>query len=184
MDRFAFDDDYVRRLREHDAQTEQHFYDVFQPWLFSHLRKRVRSRADVEDLRQDTLKRVLQKLYDGDLRAGGALFGFVSRVSDIVLLEYYRQNPRVEPMGDRPDPVDEYDVIVDLITRERQLRVQRVLAELPPGDAKLLRDVFILAVPREEIARKRGVTPEYLRVLLHRALRRFAERFPPDDETN
>jgi RNA polymerase sigma-70 factor (ECF subfamily) len=182
MDRFAFDDDYVRRLREHDARTEQHFYDVFYPRLFSHLRKRVASMSDVEDLRQETFRRVLQKIYDGELREEAALFGFVFRVSDIVVLEHYRK--RVEPIEEHDEPAYDDDPIDDLITRETKLRVQHVLDEMQPRDAEVLRAIFIRDVPREVVARELGVTDANLRVVLHRALIRFAEKFQPDDETN
>ncbi|HMJ87627.1 MAG TPA: sigma-70 family RNA polymerase sigma factor [Vicinamibacterales bacterium] len=183
MDRFAFDDDYVRRLREHDARTEQHFVDFFQPRLFNHLRKRIGSLSDVNDLRQDTLTRVLQKIYDGKVRQGGALFGFVFRVCDIRVLEHYRDK-KLEALEDHAEPMYDDDPIDDLITRETQQQVQQVLDELEPRDAKLLRAFFILGVSRDEYCREHRITKDYFRVLLHRALKRFAEKFPPDDETN
>jgi len=182
MDRFAFDDEYVQRLREHDAQKEQHFYDFFNSRLFIYLRKRVRTLSDVEDLRQDTLTRVLQKIYDGKLRNGGALFGFVFRVCDISVLEHYRRH-RVEPMGDEADQGYDDDPIVGLIVRETQVQVRQVLDELEPRDAEILEDLFIRGIPRDDFCREHGVTKDNLRVRLHRALKRFAEKFPPDDET-
>lgn len=182
MDRFAFNDDYVRRLRERDTRTEKDFYDVFYPRLFNHLRKRVGSMSDVEDMRQETFRRVFQKIYDGQLREGAALFGFVFRVSDIVVLEHYRK--RVEPVDESDEPSYDDDPIDDLITRESQLAVRRVLDDLPPRDAEILRAIFIHEIPRDEVARKFGITEANLRVVLHRALLRFAEKYPPGDVTD
>lgn len=183
MDRFAFDDDYVRRLREHDARTEQHFADFFQPRLFNHLRKRVGSVSDVQDLCQDTLTRALQKIYEGKLRNGGALFGFVFRVCDIGLLEYYRKK-KFEPLEGQPEPMYDDDPAIDLITRELQERVRGVLDTMKPRDAEVLRDLFFLGVSREEFCLEHGITKDYLRLLLHRALKRFAEKYLSDDETD
>ncbi len=183
MDRFAFDDDYVRRLRGHDAQTEQHFYAFFQSRLFAHLRKLVRSFSDAEDLRQITLTRVLQKIYDGKLRQGGALFGFVFRVCDIAVLEHYRSR-KTESLDDQPEPTYDDDPMAGLITRERQVEVRRVLDELEPRDAEILEALFIRGIPREDFCQEHGITKDNLRVRLHRALKRFAEIFSADDETN
>jgi len=182
MDRFTFDDDYVRRLREHDARTEEHFFYYFRARLFDRLRSRVRSYADLEDVAQTTLTRVLQLVYDGKVRQAGALFGLVLSVCGHVLQEHYRKINRLEPIDDdppdpAPDPVD------DLITRENQRRVRVVLDELNPKDAKILRAVFIDERPRDEVCREFEITSANLRVLLHRALKHFRERFPPDDET-
>jgi RNA polymerase sigma-70 factor, ECF subfamily len=183
MDRFPFDDQYVQRLREHDAPTDQHFVAFFQPRLFNHLRKRVGSISDVQDLCQDTLTRALQKIYEGKLRHGAALFVFVFRVCDIAILEHYRSK-KVEPLADQAEPMYDDDPIVDLMSREAQQQVQQVLDEIEPRDAEVLREIFILGVPRDDFCRKHGVSKDYLRVLLHRALKRFAEKYPPDDETN
>jgi RNA polymerase sigma-70 factor (ECF subfamily) len=184
MDRFTFDDDYVRRLREHDARTEEHFANYFCPRLFNHLRPHVRSADAVNEIRQETLTRVLQAIYASKIHKGGALYGFVFAVSDNVLLEHYRKIARTDQLDDAHHERS-YDAhyIDELITREKQLRVRRLLDELKPKDAKVLRALFIDDEPRKEVCRKFGVTSANLRVLLHRALLRFREKFPPDDET-
>jgi RNA polymerase sigma-70 factor (ECF subfamily) len=183
-DPFAFDDDYVRRLRQHDARTEEHFYTYFQPRLFNRLRRHLRSIADVEEKRQETYKRVFKKLYDGDLRDGRTLAAFVLSVADNIVLEHYRVASRTEPLGDHhPEPVYEADAELNVISVENQRRVKEVLDELEPRDADILRAIFLDEVPREEVCRKFNVTPNYLRVLLHRALERFRAKYSQGDET-
>jgi RNA polymerase sigma factor (sigma-70 family) len=183
MDRFTFDDDYVRRLREHDARTEEHFNGYFEPRLFNRLRKHVRSIDDANDLRQDTFTRVLTMVYQDKVREAGALFGLVMSVCDRVLFEHYRDRGRTDQLGDDDDLTYEVDYLIDLITRETQLRVRRVLKELSRKDQKILRAIFIHEMSREEVCRKFRITSANLRVLLHRALKRFREKYPPDDET-
>src|SRR5258706_213630 len=118
MDRFTFDDDYVRRLREHDARTEEHFYGYFGKRLFDHLRPRVRSADAVDEIRQETFIRVLQAIYASKIHKGGALHVFVFAVSDNVLLEHYRRSTRTDQLDEAHhersyDP----DSINELITR-------------------------------------------------------------------
>lgn len=179
MDRFPFDDVYVRRLREHDAGTEQHFFDYFQPRLFNYLRSRVRSAADLQEIRQETFQRVLKQIYAGKLREGGALPGFLFRVCDNVVREGWRKDS-TEDIEDHPEPVsDDPDPEDNVITHERKRDVQRVLETMKPADANILRALFLEQVPREELCEKLGVKGSYLRVLLHRAIEHFREKYPP-----
>jgi RNA polymerase sigma factor (sigma-70 family) len=181
MDRFPFDDDYVRRLREHDAATEEHFHDYFQPRLFNYLRPRVRSAADLHEVRQETFQRVLKQIYDDKLRDGGALPGFLFRVCENVVHEG-RRKTSTEDLDDHPEPVsDEPDPEVNVITQERRRDVQRTLEAMKPFDANILRALFIEQVSRDDLRTKLGVTASYLRVLLHRAIEEFRKKYPPDE---
>jgi len=56
----TFDDDYLRRLRDGDSQVEQHFASYFGELILLKLRRRVRTRQLMEDIRQETLCRVLR----------------------------------------------------------------------------------------------------------------------------
>jgi len=183
MDLFAFDDDYVRRLREHDGPTEEHLYGHFYPRLFNYLRRRVRSLADVDEKRQETFERVLKEIYAGKLRDGRTLPGFVFAVCRNVLHEHWR-NPETENLDDHAEPaVDEPDQECVMITDERKRAVHRVLEEMKPPGGDILR-AMLEDVPKDEICARYGVSRNYLRVLLHRARHHFRDKYPPDDETN
>jgi RNA polymerase sigma-70 factor (ECF subfamily) len=51
-----------------------------------------------------------------------------------------------------------------------------VLAELPRKDREVLRLVLLEERDKAEVCQKLRITPEYLRVLLHRARERFRDR--------
>lgn len=183
MDLFAFDDDYVRRLREHDVATEEHFYSYFRPRLFNYLRNRVRSYTDFEEIIQETFGRALTAIYAGKLRDGRTLAGFIFAVCHNVLLEHWRA-PQSENIDDHPEPaIDEPTAEDTMITDERKRDVHRILNSMNPPGGDILR-AMLQDVSKDEICRRFGVSRSYLRVLLHRALKRFRDKFPPDDETN
>ena len=79
----TFDDDYLRRLRDGDSQVEQHFASYFGELILLKLRRRVRTRQLMEDIRQETLCRVLRaardKFFVGNLylnrKCTGAMVG-------------------------------------------------------------------------------------------------------------
>ncbi|MGB8131041.1 MAG: sigma factor-like helix-turn-helix DNA-binding protein, partial [Candidatus Angelobacter sp.] len=64
-----------------------------------------------------------------------------------------------------------------LLAEETKIQVQRVLANLPPKDQKILRAVFFEQRDKNEVCMELGVSREYLRVLLHRAKQQFMAEY-------
>ena len=70
MQLFAFDDSYLKRLRDGDPSTESHFVVYFSQLLQLKLRARFLAPDAVDDLRQETFTRVLRSIRaDGGIRA-------------------------------------------------------------------------------------------------------------------
>ena len=63
-----FDCDYLDRLRSGDFRTQQHFAAYFGELIRLKATKRLRSIAAVEDVRQETLTRVLRLLTEQCIR--------------------------------------------------------------------------------------------------------------------
>jgi RNA polymerase sigma-70 factor (ECF subfamily) len=176
MELFSFDDEYVRRLRLHDRETEAHFEAYFRELLLIKLRRRLATAEAIEDVRQEVLLRVVAKL--DELRDGRKLGAFVNAICNHVLMEHYRDDARaartdyVEP---EHRPYD--DIERDLVDEERRARVRRVLTRLPERDADILRALFMDELTKDEVCRRFGVDRGYLRVLLHRAKEKFRAEF-------
>ncbi|HUP62828.1 MAG TPA: sigma-70 family RNA polymerase sigma factor [Thermoanaerobaculia bacterium] len=175
MDFFPFDDDYVRRLREGDRDTEAHFTAYFRDLLLLQLRNRLASMQAIDDVRQEVFARVLSKLHE--LEDGRKLGAYVSSVCNLVLMEWYRKNSRssAELPAVTADPAKDAETV--LVSEEQDARVRRVLGRIPGRDAELLRAVFFDESAKEEVCRRFGVRRSYLRVLLHRAKERFRSEF-------
>jgi RNA polymerase sigma-70 factor (ECF subfamily) len=177
---FAFDKEYVGRLRAGDAATEAHFVAYFDQLLRILLRARMLPPDKVEDVTQETFRRVLAAVRsEGAIRHPERFGAFVNSICKNALHERERSGKRAEPLDEAhyemPDKApDAHDV---LITQESREQVRRVLAELPTRDRDLLRELFFLEKDKDQICRERGVDREYLRVLLHRAKTRFRMEF-------
>jgi RNA polymerase sigma-70 factor (ECF subfamily) len=183
MDFFTFDDEYVRRLREGDRWTVDHFYTYFQKLLLIKLRKRLRSMEEIDDLRQETYLRVFRTLKSpGGLRDPSKLGAFVNRVCDNVLLEFYRKNNRNEESIGSMDFAGLDDFDEELIRSEERARVRFVISKLPEKDAAILREIFLNERPPDEVCEQFGVDRNYLRVLLHRAKEKFREAWLRDPD--
>jgi DNA-directed RNA polymerase specialized sigma24 family protein len=186
MDLFAFDDEYVRRLRDGDPETVQHYLDYFKLPLTHKLRRRRALQIDdIKDIIQSTHLKVFQQLHSKEgIRDSHAFGALVHTTCTHVAQEYERKHRQTFELKDEFVSRDE-DALRELITKETKLRVRRVLQSLAAGkdkrDAEILRDLYIKELEKDEICRKHGVDRNYLRVLIHRALKKFREEYDPDD---
>jgi RNA polymerase sigma-70 factor, ECF subfamily len=173
---FAFDKEYVERLRTGDAATEAHFVSYFDQLLRILLRARMLPPDKVEDVSQETFRRVLAAVRcDGAIRQPERFGAFVNSICKNALHERERAGRRTDPLEDAhyevPDKLP--DAHTALVTQESRERVRQILAGMRAKDRDLLREIFFLEKDKDEICRERGVDREYLRVLLHRAKTRF-----------
>jgi len=174
---FNFDKGYVRRLREGDPTTEQHFVAYFGQLLRIKLRSRRLPSDKVEDLSQETFIRVIANLRkDGGVRQPDRFGAFVNSICNYVLQEHYRSSAKNQPMMEEvhmeiPDKV--LDLEGMLVTKESAEQVRRILDGMPKRDRELLRAIFLEEKEKDTVCKELGVDREYLRVLVHRAKDKF-----------
>jgi RNA polymerase sigma-70 factor (ECF subfamily) len=176
MDRVTFDDLYVRRLKEHDPEIERHFDEYFRGVLWARLYTRIPSQ-DIEDAIQDVLWRALERL--DELRESCKLGAFVLGICKYVELERYRgKESRTEPLGDKHGEIKgPADIEAELIKEETAASVRQVLSDMGNSrEAQILRDM-LLEKDRDAICRRFNISAEYLRVVLHRARKKFAAAY-------
>jgi RNA polymerase sigma-70 factor, ECF subfamily len=176
LDLFAFDKLYVDRLRDGEPSTEQHFVSYFGQLLGIMLRARYLSPERVDDVRQETFRRVIATLRkDGGIRQPERFGAFVNSICKNVLRESARDWNRTQAL--QSDHLELPDKIVDLerglISEETTKKVREILADMKPRDRDLLRAIFLEEKDKDEVCREFGLDRDYLRVLLHRAKERF-----------
>ncbi len=185
--RYEFNGEYVARLAQGDAATEQHFTRYFGDLLSAKLRARVRSQALIEDIRQETFVRVLTTLRrKGGLASPESLGAFVNSVCNNILFEQFRVGSRTTTFDpqERPEPAEPGpNAELGLIHQDERERVRQVLKQLPPKDQDVLRALFFEECDKDEICRRLGVDRDYLRVLVHRAKARFRTEFAAVENT-
>lgn len=177
---FLFDAAYVNRLAAGDPATEAHFSGYFARFLTLKLRARRLSPQLAEDVRQETLFRVLKALRQGSGVTQPERFGaFVNSVCNNVLMEFLQKEGKHPPAPENsPEPADDrVDIDGSLISEQSKRLVAEVLDGLATKDREILRLVFFEEADRGDICRKLGVEADYLRVLLHRAKSRFEQAY-------
>ncbi|MGB7866424.1 MAG: sigma-70 family RNA polymerase sigma factor [Candidatus Sulfotelmatobacter sp.] len=174
----AVDRHYLEQLSSGDFRIQEHFVSYFSELIRLKLSKRLHSRSEVEDARQETFARVFAALRKPDgIREPERLGAFVNSVCNNVLLEYYRSAAQEATSDDEeaeaniPDPAVS---VVDIIAnRQTQRNVREILDQLQEKDRRLIKEVFLEERDKDEVCRDLGVDREYLRVLLHRAKKSF-----------
>jgi len=175
--RQGFDAAYVERLGKEDPQTVRHFCAYFGELIHVKTRSRHLAQPLAEDVRQETFLRVFRTLRSpGGLRTAECLGAFVNSVCNNVLRERFRDKKRHEPPAEEPAPLP--DTVTpspeaQLITLEGKASVRQVLDKMTAHNKRLLCAILLDEADREEVCREFGVTPDYLRVLLHRAKKEF-----------
>lgn len=180
LERYEFDQGYIDRLIAADAETERHFSRYFGDLLKLKLRARLRSAAQVDDVKQETFVRVLAALKKkGGIASPEALGAFVNSVCNNVLLETYRSSSKVSALDEGYDGPDERVVGAEstLLASETRAKVRDALAGLPQKDQELLRLLFFEERDKDAICKEMNVDRNYLRVLLHRAKGHFRDRW-------
>lgn len=179
MNFVTFNAEYVDLLRGQDSATEYHFTQYFGELLFLKLRYRLRSAQLIEDVRQETLFRVLKIVRTKGIDHPERLGAFVHSVCNNVLFEQLRSEGKHLPMAeDAPEPTDHrVDLDAPILGEEIRELIDNILEALPPKDRSLLRMLFLEEMPKDEICRLLNVDSDYLRVLLHRAKSRFRAEY-------
>lgn len=185
LDRYVFDREYVERLRRGDREVEQHFTGYFGDLLRLKLRSRLRSPQSAEDVRQATFLRVLTIVRtEGSIKYPERLGAFVNSVCENVLLEHHRADGRFRQVPENaPERADSAaGPESQFVTAERKALIKEVLGKLSAADRKILQAVFLEERDKDEVARELGLSRDYLRVRIHRALARLRAALAKPDE--
>lgn len=175
-----FNEEYLKRLVDEDADTVRHFIAYFTRNLRIKLRSRLRSVQLIDDVMQETFLRFFKALRGRrPVEQPDRLGAFLNGICNLVLLENFRTQVKYQGTGfDAPEQGDSsWDPDAAFVTADRQQLVRDVLAEMPERERRLLQLMFLEDRDKDEICRQFGVDREYLRVLLHRAKNRARSIF-------
>ncbi|HWZ44425.1 MAG TPA: sigma-70 family RNA polymerase sigma factor [Candidatus Saccharimonadales bacterium] len=170
-----FNAEYLQRLKNHDAEIETHFDAYFRPRLRAKLRSRRLREPDIQDLVHETLGRVLKAVQNDEILCPAAFGGYVNKVCCNITLDFWKDSKIFEDIDEHDVPDPDPGVETLFFRREKQQLVAEILKDLRPKDRNLLRAKFFDHLDTEEMCARFGASsPDHLRLLLHRARKRFA----------
>jgi RNA polymerase sigma-70 factor (ECF subfamily) len=173
---FEFDEAYLDRLRSGDWHTGQHFASYFGRLLGWRLGSRYRDLDLVEDIRQETLRRVLEATRKGLLRDAQRLESFVNSVCNRVLLEHWRISKKHAHVDTNVENIVSHSNPEKACRRaEAVRRVRSAMQSLPVRDREVLSIVLAEDEAAQAVCVRLQVSRTYARVLVHRAIGRLRE---------
>ncbi len=167
------DVDLVARIQAGDSGAETLLFERYGARLYYLALSRTGSPQDADDLRSETLLRVLSAVRNHQLRSPGALASFLLRTLDNVALEMLRRQSHDSRIASDPRANVEQHFLDESVKDA----IQWTLARLKPRERDFLRMYYYDELSKEEIARRIGIAEERVRLVKSRALRSFRERF-------
>jgi len=171
----------VGRISAGDGAAETEFVLAFQAGVRALVRRHARPGDPiVDDIVQDVLHTVIQRLRENALNEPAALPGYVrSTAVFAVTAEYRRRGRRGENDGhaESPEALPDPEQPADH-ARRAQLRdgVQRMLAELGvERDREVLRRYYLNEEDRDAVCAALSIEPDHFHRVLHRARARMKE---------
>jgi RNA polymerase sigma factor (sigma-70 family) len=165
----------VERIRRRETTAEAYLYEQYGPRVRYLAWRVLRSSAHGDDVRSETMLRVLQTIRDGRLRSPGALPAFVLQTARHVIQELLRQEGRFVPLPD--DAAEPLAPFVEPDDPGATRALVQAIGHLGARDRAFLRMHYYEELTRVEIARELGVAEDRVRLIKSRALQRFREAY-------
>lgn len=175
----------VARIQGGDRAAEAELVARFSRGLLLMLRRLARNPALADDLHQETLALVLQKIRQGELREPGKLAGFIHGTARNLFIAHSRKEARYRSLDNGEDEGPGLgDVLPDrgpapidkVVAGEEARQVQRLLSELRfDRDRQLLLRFYLSDDSKEAICAALEIEPERFNVILFRARERLRE---------
>jgi RNA polymerase sigma-70 factor (ECF subfamily) len=180
----AISDELIERARSGDQAAQAAMYRALGPAVFALIRRLVGNRAVAEDLFQDTMMALFQRL--GDFRGEAPLGAWLRRIAVSRSLMYlrspwHRARLQWQPEDD-PDSLRTTLLRVTPAISVDVVDVERALANLTPIGRAVVWLFEVEGYSHEEIARLFGRSVSFSKSQLARALARLRQDLAPQEE--
>ena len=174
-------DELLARVRAGDQVAQTQLYRLLAPATFALVRRLVGNRGVAEDLFQDAMILVYERL-DG-FRGEAPLGAWVSRIAVSRCLMFLRSPWRRVRLGLGADDPEEPGTLLPAIAAPlpEALDLERALASLPATSRTVVWLFEVEGWTHEEIAGAFGRTPSFSKSQLARAHRRLRTWFEPEE---
>ena len=169
--------DMVSRVHAGDRAAEREFVAQYQRGVRVLVRRHCRPGDPiVEDLVQDVLARVLERLRAGALHDAAALAGYVQKTVVHATSAEYRRRRASEPIAAIEELPAREDPVQHLDAEQLARTVRTVLVEMPvERDREVLRRFYLDEQDKDEVCRVLDIDAAHFHRVLFRARNRFRE---------
>ena len=154
-----------QRLRKKKEKINlEEIYTKYRPVISFRVKKSLgASNPDWEDIVNEIITNVIEKIKKGEFRGESSLGTFIYIITSRRIIDYIRQKTKVLKYAPEPTPYPDPHEHIE--NKERAELVARAIRKLKPKDGEILYLYYYKELSREEVAKKFGIT-----------LRRVSER--------
>lgn len=160
-----------------DAAAFSALYDFYFPRVWSYVIRRIGHKQTAEDVTSQVFLKVVEAL---PRRKNDGPFGaWVFRIATNTLIDHYRVTARRPSEGlEMAEAVASGDAQPDELAEARlQFReIEKILAELPERDRRVVGLKFFGGLSHKEIAEVEGIEENNAGVIIHRALEKIRKQ--------
>ncbi|QBB71270.1 sigma-70 family RNA polymerase sigma factor [Pseudolysobacter antarcticus] len=167
--------DFVARIAAGDRKAELEFVRRYAHGISVLLRRRCRPGDPiVEDLTQDVLMCVLQRLRSGGIRDSAALPAYIQTTVVYTATAEYRRRRAAEPLSAIENMPSDENPIERISTSQRSNILKTLLAEMPvERDREILVRFYLAEEAKEAVCRELGIADAHFHRVIFRARERF-----------
>ncbi len=172
----------VARIMQQDHEAEEEMVLRYQEGVYNIIYQVVRNHTIAEDLRQETLIKVLEKIRHGDVREPERLSGFICQTAKFIAIDFVRKM-RSAIKAEDIDAAEgltapSSDPSQQLLEKEKAEVVRKVISEMTvQRDKDLLFRYYILEQEKETICADLHFSRVQFSRIIFRAHQRFRELF-------
>ncbi len=172
----------VDRIRAGEREGEVDLVRRFGRGISMLLRRLVADPHRQEDLYQETLRLLIEKVRRGEIREPEKLGGFAAAMARNLVRDQGRRYARrkTDPAGDTLEPLPDPGLgpLGQLLRSEKVGFVREVLADLPTArDRELLTRHYLTQDDKQHICQDLDLSPAHYDRVLYRARQRYKARF-------
>jgi RNA polymerase sigma-70 factor (ECF subfamily) len=174
----------VARIQAGDRAAEAELVARFSHGLLLMLRRLAQNPALADDLHQETLSLVLEKIRRSEVREPDKLAGFIRSTARNLFIAGRRKEARYRTLDDGEEGAPPVPGLIDrspapldrVLASEEARQVQRLLGELRyDRDRQVLFRFYLSDESKEEICEDLGIEPEHFNQVIFRARERLRE---------
>jgi RNA polymerase sigma-70 factor (ECF subfamily) len=170
----------ISRILRRDRRALLVFYKTYAPRLASHIRNKVSSHEDADEILSDTLMAVLEALRD--FSGKSSVTTFVFSICNHKIIDYYRRKKLKHLVFSRLPQIEA--LVSPLVSPEDQMeagilteKIYRTLNSILPHYKKILLFKYADNLTVSDIAEKLAVTIKSAESVLFRARKAFVKAF-------
>jgi RNA polymerase sigma-70 factor (ECF subfamily) len=174
---FEADADLVARIGAGDSAAEAAFVRKYQRGVRVLVRRHCRPNDPIaEDLAQDVLARVLERLRARGIRDGAALPAYIQATITYTTSAEYRHRRPTEPASALDDLSSEENPAEHVSSGQLSQLLNVLLAQLPVArDREILVRFYLNEQDKEDVCRQLGIEASHFHRVIFRARERFRE---------